>query len=184
VATDTFYDHIYFAGSISVLAYREGMAKGLRGPALAQFVKATRANPPDSYKPQAIADVKKRTAQRKLRGRCVVWLALIIWVSSVWTVTNALSASATVTYFLAGIVAVFFIGGLFQILFGLSNLLRDFIIGAYEWIVGRLTGREVLGPIDEIIEFALKLIFGLGIFVSEALVTFLVAHWAFESLVI
>jgi hypothetical protein len=41
-AADSFYNVTYYSGSISVQAHREGMDKGLRGTALAQFVNERR----------------------------------------------------------------------------------------------------------------------------------------------
>jgi hypothetical protein len=187
-ATDTFYDHIYYSGSLSVQAHREGMTNSLRGPALAQFVKERRANPPDNYKAKAVADARTRTARRKLRGRYVGLVAAIVWLSSgLYFLTNASGVSpfATVAYLAIGVVvATIFIGGLFQIFFGLSNFLQLAIIGMIEGVVGRLSGRERVRPSDVAFELALRLVFGAGLFAIEALVTILVARWAFEYFVV
>ena len=184
-ATDTFYDHLYFAGSVSAQAFRDGWAKGLRGPALKQFVKAQRANPPDSYKIKAVAEARTNTVIRKFRGRTVIALAAVLWLAAggYWTVTNAVPVSATLAYFVIGLVAVAVISVVFQILFGLTNLLRGLVNAAYGWIAARVTGRERFNAFEEALEMAFTVLVAIAVFVLEVLATLLAAHWAFENFV-
>ena len=191
-AADSFYNVTYYSGSISVQAHREGMDKGLRGTALAQFVNERRASPPDSYNAKAVAEARRLTARRKLRGKYIGLLAAIVWLSSgfyLFSTTNVASlfSFAAIGYFVIGVfVATLFIGGLFQILFGFSNFLQLGIIAVVEWVIGRVLNnvfRLSIVSYSRVWLLAPKLIFGAALFTVEALVTFLVAHWVFEHFV-
>jgi hypothetical protein len=112
-------------------------------------------------------------------------LAAVLWLAAggYWAITNAVPASATVAYFVVGLIAVTVISGVFQILFGLTNLLRGLVNATYEWIVARLTGRERVNAFDQALELGLTVLVGIAVFALEALTTPLIAHWAFENFV-
>jgi hypothetical protein len=51
-----------------------------------------------------------------------------------------------------------------------------------EGVIGRLSHRELVRSSDKVFRLVLTLIFGVGLFAVEALVTFLAARWVFEKL--
>lgn len=192
-ATDTFYNHTYYAGFIAVQAHREGVDKGLRGAALAQFQNERKSNPPDEYRAKAVAQAQALTARRKLRGKLLSWLVAIVWISSGLYLFSSASQTSLFSvgglgFFVIGtLVAAFFIGGVFQILFGLSNLLRLIVEGVVMWAIGSVLNTAVFEGVNARIIIKLRLvptiIFGGTIIILQIIVTVFVAFWVFRHII-
>jgi len=182
---DTFYNILYYRGSISVQAFREGRDKGLVGDALAQFRNEQIANPPDYYNTKAVAEVHALTIKRKARLPLVRGLALTVWLlsSCYLFVTHGQTSFFSIKFVgfvvIGAIAASLFIGGAFHILWGVANFLQLVVEGLVEKIVGKIVAVE---PSQDWIRFEralIKIIFNLIMCTAEVVSTFALASWMF-----
>jgi hypothetical protein len=185
-ATDTYYNHVYYSGSIAVQAFREGRDNGLRGDALVKFQNGKIANPPADYNAKAGAEARRLTTERKQRWRFLGWLAAFVWLASgVYFFGNSKAASffsiSSLGFFVIGtIVAKLVLGSIFHILWGIGKFLRLAVIAVVETIVGKMMAAEPSQRAIRLGQLLIAGLFNLVICVAEIIATFALALWVFD----